>query len=583
MTRRKRTSSPLSPQKRVSFEIPASLHQLSTISRSLATTTEPHASMSSGSNITNSDAQLLQRPSSQSSLVLSRSPATQTAPTKTVPQKRSFPEPQQWVKPGPRLSSHSPGLRNLQIEKAPGRRGPPTQVSPPSTAPQATTISGVSTSTPCRCAPTPTSQSSTNAEPTLQPGETPLLDTHPNLIASLIAKKRAENEARGNRERWARKQAEYRMSKSPASQLMNELKTEAGRTEVKKDHSNPVTNKLPARSMPAVPAFDPSTPIVFDPQTPLAETVSTPAAEGSNKAHHTTRDQRPNDSDSLFGSPYGSPMAEFLERATDDVGLRDAGDHPKVAQEKISADTSVDSQVVASSQPSTSVSTPATAAIANPPENVSIPPLFTDTPLANQSQAQSQAMSNDFASNPHIVTQGQPAPNPPAVVQGSQSQVPSAGGHPPLAPRQQPLPQTVPWYQQHLNMPGYYRIDFRQGFSTGVNNYSAPPPVPVAAPYLGQTRQWGPPPPPQMAYPTYPMAPMAPMGPYMTPGPPPPPGPIQTYGSTVAAAAAAAATTPDQKKVQTDLGLMTAADMVAGINTKFRIATKRGFSVPKRY
>jgi len=62
------------------------------------------------------------------------------------------------------------------------------------------------------------------------------------------------------------------------------------------------------------------------------------------------------------------------------------------------------------------------------------------------------------------------------------------------------------------------------------------------------------------------------------PGIPPPPGPLQTYGSTVAKTAAV-----EQSKQQASgAGYLTAADLVAGINTKFKNATKDGFSVPKR-
>jgi len=44
------------------------------------------------------------------------------------------------------------------------------------------------------------------------------------------------------------------------------------------------------------------------------------------------------------------------------------------------------------------------------------------------------------------------------------------------------------------------------------------------------------------------------------------------------------AATAEQIKTQpSDPGLMTAADMVAGVNTKFRISTKDGFAVPKRF
>jgi hypothetical protein len=72
---------------------------------------------------------------------------------------------------------------------------------------------------------------------------------------------------------------------------------------------------------------------------------------------------------------------------------------------------------------------------------------------------------------------------------------------------------------------------------------------------------------------------MGPVHPYTIPQPglAPPPGPLQTYGTV-----AAAAPTDRPKRQATSGGYLTAADLVAGVNTKFKHATKSGFSVPKR-
>ena len=94
-------------------------------------------------------------------------------------------------------------------------------------------------------------------EPVLQPGGAPILRTHPNLIARLCALKRAENERLGNREIWARRQAEFRASLSPRSQSVIELNTQVGHTWVSRAQPRTISDPLPTRSAPLIPLTKP--------------------------------------------------------------------------------------------------------------------------------------------------------------------------------------------------------------------------------------------------------------------------------------------------------------------------------------
>ncbi|KIV78066.1 hypothetical protein PV11_09828 [Exophiala sideris] len=549
MTRRKRTPSPSASQKRVAFEIPASLQQFSTISRSLATDVESHTPTTSQNNNTQAQPRPNTQPSSQS-----RRPYT--PPTTFVPHKRSFPEAQPWPQPVPKANAYSAVARHIAENS-------PTQPVPSINTSSAT----VKPVTQPRSTSNPTRVRSPANEPVLKPGETPTLKSHPNLIASLVAKKRAENEAIGFRERWARKQAEYRLSKSPANQLKNELTTEAARRDGKQSQSKSVSNPLPARSVPPASTAKPSTPVMHEVQTPAAETVSTPSTDDSGTEKEVSKDQRPNDSDSLFGSPYSSPIVEFLERATDDAGLRDATEPNTMTVSRTS--------VTSKSIPHNREHQPASGLQPHGPsklsESSSIPPLFSDKPMASQQRPQthqtSQHTQQNMPNNSPSLMPRQTALDVSMSVQNPGNQAPAYGTQARLAPSQPRMPTSSPWYPGNQGVPAFYTQ-----YYNSANNMTSTPTSSSGSPNFGTPQGYGKSPSPSgMTYPGYQMG----VNPYML-QPTPPPGPIPTYGTTMAAAAV------QQSKVPGAV-FMTAMDLVAGINTKFKIATKDGFAVPKRY
>ncbi|KIW61988.1 hypothetical protein PV05_02044 [Exophiala xenobiotica] len=566
MTRRKRTSSPSpSPssaasqnQKRVAFEIPASLQHFSTISQSLAT--KP------GSKPPTTSVQKTQsqpRPTSQSpSHPRSSLPATSSQNPKHsfIPQKRSFPDAQSWPQPVPKPQAYSATAR------LGGKPVNQSKASPPATMSQDRSVPKAPASPQRRSASNPGLPTLPAQEPALKPGEAPNLKTHPNLIASLVAQKRAENDAMGFRERWARKQAEYRMSKSPVNQLNHELHREAAGSNGRQIQSRSASNPLPARSAPAAPQAKHTAPVIIEVDTPSAETVSTPATEDSRtrKRKHPPKDQRPNEDDSLFGSPFSSPIAEFLERATDDAGLKDGAER--------NVTTSARSSMTGTpTLPPRDQRRQHTSQVSNHPDpsgNSSIPPLFSDKPFNNQPRSQSnQAVQSNMYDNSPTVMQQQLHPNSPMSMRSTTNQSVAYGPQPPIAPRSSLAP-SHPYYARAQSVPGYYKIDMGQYY-----NNTAGPASSCPSPNVGPSQAYGKSPAPlSMTYPSYNLG----GSPYMF-SLPQAPGAIPTYGATMVTAA-------EQTKAQSsDPGLMTAADMVAGVNTKFRISTKDGFAVPKRF
>lgn len=573
MTRRKRTPSPspFSPQKRVAFEIPASLQQFSTISRSLATNRELYASGGSGQPAPSSQSET--RPSSQSSLhsaaSLSNGPkSVGNATSQLVAPKRASADAQagqQSVSGNQRRPAASESVEHPRTHQNVVSGSPPfaaaqakASFAPPSTSPQARREHIPST--------TPTGIQ----EPPLKPGEAPSLVTHPNLIASLIAQKRAENEAKGMRELWARRQAEYRKSRSPASELATEVDTEAARNETPKNTPQAISHHPPARPIaPQRMAYAPAL-SRLETRTPGAETVSTPATEPSakemDKDTQTPRQALASENDSLFGSPFSSPMAEFLERATDNVGLKDAIEPTSAASTRTSA-AQTPPQMAAMRATSSHVNEPSKLSKA-----VTIPPLFSDNPKLTQQPPQNQPYHDHVRPNAatlhnqygamqkqHQTSTSVPA-QPSAPRQASVGSTPSAGGRP-LS-----LPQRHPYFQQTPTPSGYYKVDFRT--SPGMTSSTVPSTFPPA--------QYGKP--PGHIDPRYPhygmgMLPMYPMAQPMQ-------GPIAAYG----VAAPSAVTPPSQQPRQqpSASNVLTPADMVAGINTRFKISTQNDFVVPKR-
>ncbi|OAG44514.1 hypothetical protein AYO21_01004 [Fonsecaea monophora] len=576
MTRRKGwPSPPLSAVSRipVSFEIPASLQQFSTISRSLAATmasrTGPYdhplsnsTSISqASSNPTPVTTQSQHRPSSQSSSQSISSHSTaprvgQYATTKANPLKRSFSEVQRESRAVHQPTFSRTALQNAQQTDAHLRadaKSTTVVAEPSSHSPQ----------TPHTNIPTTTQPE----EPPLKAGEALVLATHPNTIAQLIARKRAENEMSGHRERWARRQQEYRMSQSPVTQSGSELNHQVARNEVTKAPPKSRSNPPLGRSVSAIPIVKPVTSIVFDAQTSVAESPSTTATEESTKpAEYNSETRQSNDNDSFFESPFSSPIVEFLEKATDNAGLKE----PLRQQAEVSNTT----VTTATTAPKSHLdrgggSTNSTSTTAKFQEAPAIPPLFSDKPLPNQSQPQSLHTSS--SQSPSMSVQQQAQTESLTPVQGQLPQHQPRGGPPQLAPRQLPAPRNIPYYPQNVGMPAFYRVEMNQSWPGGGNDFISTPVSTVSSnPGYDQHVL-----PPSLSYNPYGVGSMAPY--LVGPDLPPPPGPLRTYGSMMATEVAG----PSREQL-IDAGHITAADMVAGINTRFKIATKDDFTVPKR-
>ncbi|KIX98521.1 uncharacterized protein Z520_05822 [Fonsecaea multimorphosa CBS 102226] len=577
MTRRKgRPSPPPSSLSKIpgSFEIPASLHQFSTISRSLAATMATGAGsynnrpLSKTTSIpqvspkfTPANALSQPAPNSQSSSHAPSSFSTtpragQYATNKANPLKRSLSEAQHDSRSVQQPPFSKPVSRDGEQSNTHSQARPKatTAVSVYNSHSPQTLHATVSTFTPAE-------------EPPLRPGEAPVLATHPNLIAQLIARKRAENEKLGNRERWARRQREHRLSQSPATQSANEPKPQHGRNEMPKAPPQSSSNPPLARSVSTTPTVKPVTSIVFNAQTPVAESPSTPATEDSIKPTENTSERRQsNDNDSLFESPFSSPIVEFLEKATDNAGLKDPlQNHGAMSTKPVGTVAAApiphpESAAKAESSRSTTNKFKETSAI---------PPLFSDKPLTNQSQ--SQPFRTNSMQSPSVNVHQQAQTDSLTPAQGQMPQHQQRGGPPQLAPRQLPAPRPIPYYPQNVGMPGFYRVEMSPSWSAGSSNFVATPvsSMPSTHAYDQQIL------PASMAYSPYGVGSM---GAYVVgPDLPPAPGPLRTYGNTVATTAAG------QTKEQLIMtGHITAADMVAGINTRFKIATKDDFTVPKR-
>ena len=419
-------------------------------------------------------------------------------------------------------------------------------------------------------------------EPPLRVGEAPSLATHPHTIAQMIARKRAEAEAQGHRERWARRQKEYQSSPGGA-RTDPDPDHDVGLIDALKTKARTASNPLPARSNPTIPPLKAPTPIVFIAEVPAARnrpapineersgertTASKPASRvvTQTSAGGGSANKEPelsNDGDSLFGSPFSSPIVEFLEKATDNAGLRDAPDLNQGGPSKPSSD-------------------PTTASAARPGEHRSaptssskdrndrgqasqeIPPLFSENPSKQQPQRYlTDRNQRHFESDSAK----------PLMAQTALAQLQQGVGQRQLSTVQASAPTVVSYYPQQTSMSGYYPGELVHDWSSVGSNYNHPPStVSTSTAYPPAL------PPTGMSYGGYAMGNM---NPYAMPPPAlaPPPGQLPTYGNPTAGMTS---TNRQKEPARNGGGYMSAADLVAGVNIKFKHATKNGFNVPKR-
>ncbi|KAL2406932.1 hypothetical protein ABEF95_002815 [Exophiala dermatitidis] len=617
MTRRKRTPSPspASPQKRVAFEIPPSLQQFSTISRSLANSRDSHPASTSTQAVSNGPTQTQPQPRrvSQSS---SQAGASLSAGTKIQENARSDIHSQQRhsmdVQSWPQSSlKNNPNLAGSRRGDEAGKQQGVNNSFPSSNLAQSRDPAVSSTTSPqLRRESMPTRFPAAPEEPPLKPGETPTLATHPNLIAQLVAKKRAENEAMGVRELWARRQAEYRLSKSPASQSLTEPNKDLGdlgRTGNQlPPQSRAFSNPLPARPpiQPPVPAYVPYAPAPsrIETRAPAAETRTAPAVEQSGKGTDTSKAPRASgETDSLFGSPF----SEFLEKATDNAGLKEGNEPSSAVSAGNSAAPTPGPQGPDAAQ-SRPTSSHQAAETNKPATNVtSIPPLFSDKPKSTGTGVQAPTPQNrpyhrgSGSSGPNVSTAQHQ--NTGMMQRQSQahatvsSQPPSGQAArqdifvmtPSVASSQSSTGATLrrhPYFEQTPTPGGYYKVDFR----VSADGTTSPTAIPAGHASLPYGKPLGP---PNAAYPGYAMGmmPVLPIQQQQQPMPGQVPVQRPAYGGmavgpatgTVATAVPGGAAQPP-KQHSPGLNVITQADRIAGINMRFKISTQNDFAVPKR-
>ena len=580
MTRPKRRTPPSSTPKRVSFEIPASLREFSSISRSLAT------KMATGNlSYTNNASQIsagqlaahalaAQRPSSQSfthsAATSSSTPiSSQNATSKSIPQKRSFSDYQPSA-PSMNAEQSSTLAEVMALARATVAASKAQTGQVPQVSIQPSGARYTKSGDPNMVAQIAARQREQNAraraakdappafyneEPPLKIGEAPSLTTHPNLIAQMVARKRAEAEASGSRQHWARQQQEYRLSESPGAQLSHELNAQVSMNDAHQYQPRSISNPLPAQSAPSIPPFKPPTPIVFNAELPAAprvappllntgvptshpsgagsepmpareDSISTDAARSQRQAsnNNSSAPQPSPETDSLFGSPFSSPIVEFLEKATDNAGLKDALEPNRVASTRTSV-SAISAPAAHAGNVGTTTPSTSAAKVSRSQAQSEVPALFSDRPLNIQTQS-----GVPSATQVRMEVREQQLEMHP-VVKRTNTKLPWKGqGVLQLVPRKSPAPKAVPYYPQQAGMPGYYRVEAHRNWLPGTAPYGPYPPSAQPHAYLPPPQPY-----PGMAYNGYVTSPVHPYT-MPQPGLPPAPGPLQTYGTVVASA-----------------------------------------------
>ncbi|RVX72172.1 hypothetical protein B0A52_04376 [Exophiala mesophila] len=588
MTRRKRTPSPSTAQKRVAFEIPASLQQFSSISRSLATNIATPDNTGHPGPLNASHTLPTKHSTPAAATKPSSRPVTHSQKFTQTSQRPSSVGREAWIN----QSATKPANASSASTKS---HASATQASRTTPRHSSTPTRADSTSTQRRASSNPTSNTASAMEPELKDGEAPTLKTHPNLIAALIAAKRAENEAIGNRERWARQQSEYRATKSPSAQPSNESHPDNVQKPPAQPQQRAISNPLPARPTKTTP----NARRITQQTTSKPSMICTTNMPSNLTATPNTQD--PEASVAIFESPFSTPIAEFLERATDEMGPgRDS---------------------LRLNSPSTSAHMDTTKP--NPPpaprsnsqqaqSHVVVPPLFSDKQNVQNPHPQQAQSSNQNhhqfqqTSSSSTVPQYERVPAPMMqsmslsqtttnlqIHPSMQHGLPMAQPYPNNVQLQQHQPQTRPYYPLPRGQQGFHKIDLRPQFNINrmqqsdnrrmsqdqaASSSSFDPSIGMNSPHIMQTAMMSN---TNAHLPNIiPYSPMMPTTPRVA-IPFPPPEQIPTYGSPAIKAPPRPAPPPQQ--LGTPSGFMTAADMVAGINTRFKIATPNGFSVPKRH
>ncbi|KIV94437.1 hypothetical protein PV10_02204 [Exophiala mesophila] len=591
MTRRKRTPSPSAAQKRVAFEIPASLQQFSSISRSLAT------------NIATPDNTGHPGPLNASH-PLPTKPSTPAAATK--PSSRPVTHSQKFTQTSQRPSSvgreawiNQSATKPANVSSASTKsQTSATQASRTTPRHSSTPTRADSTSTQRQASSNPTSTTASAMEPELKDGEAPTLKTHPNLIAALIAAKRAENEAIGNRERWARQQSEYRATKSPSAQPSIESHVENVQKPPAQPQQRAISNPLPARPTKTTPNARRTTQQTTS-KPPIICTTKMPS-----NLTATPNTQDPEASAAIFESPFSTPIAEFLERATDEMGP---------GRDSLGLNSPSTSAHMDTNKPNPP---PAPRSSSQQPQHhVVVPPLFSDKSTvqnphpqqphsSNQNHQQFQQTSTSstipqYGRVPAPMMQSMPLSQTTTNLQthtSMQHGLSMAQPYPndvQLQQHQQHQPQTRPYYPLPRGQQGFHKIDLRPQFNinrmqqsdnsrmsqdqVAATSSSFDPSVGMNSPHIMQTAMMSN---TNAHLPNIiPYSRMMPSTPRVA-MPFPLPDQIPTYGNPEIRAPPRPTPPP---QLGTPSGFMTAADMVAGINTRFKIATPNGFSVPKRH
>jgi hypothetical protein len=385
----------------------------------------------------------------------------------------------------------------------------------------------------------------------------------------------------------------------PGAQLTHELNADVGQSDGEQAPPKPGSGPAPAQPASTNVPVKPPTPIAFVAE--QSSTHSRPPSGNSNRtstkyittaenvpppvtgkpartAAASTQRQSENDNALLFGSPFASPIMGFLENAPD--GTTFTG--PSELNQVVSNRTSFGVSGATTSQPSHPLTMATSTGGNNKSQGQSqIPPLFSETPPVNRvsvHKSSSAPKQTDGVQQHFEINSSTSLP-----ARASQSRPQQIEGRAQLGPRQPPATRPVSYYPQPAAVQGYYGTETSQDWSAGGGNYLRA--VSTAAtsniyPQIPPTQG-------NMGYNSYSFNAVHPYA-IAQAGLPPPPGPLQTYGNT----AVVAGSSNKQKQPDGSFGVLTFtptdvvagidADVVAGINLKFKHATKRDFSVPKR-
>jgi hypothetical protein len=451
------------PPPRAPFEIPPSLQQFSAISRSLATAVTNGRPIGSGSvthgNMT-SGLVAEQAPSCLSKVNIATPTTTSPSAPRTagqkIPQKRSFSEIATVSAPQQISSANKSKREGSSSHKCRLKHGMDSRATVPAEEARGDTASAI----PDHAA----SESNPSREPPLKDGETPSLATHPQLIARMIARKLAEAEKNGDRERWAQRQQLHRMSLPPAEKKsLPETIHPASDVGVKSPSLNSGTKTPELAPIAATPPLKMPTSVSFDHRVHMKQNspAMPPAQDQSGISFADIKGLKPT-TDSGPRTELVQNVQQFEPKSPSNLKGTAAA---STLVSKVSVARSGVSQTPTSTSTAVDERRRKTAAVA--PD---IPPLFSEKPPHRDGQSKmSPSEPSDSRSTASVRVSVSSSDLPP------QNQIQANSW-----PQQHDFPQNVspqllPPGPPPVSLPIYYENASYQGWPDSASELAAPP------------------------------------------------------------------------------------------------------------